>query len=330
MGERGAVMALTGVTKSRRARRRREDSRLADHVDRLGEEHPPIPLDSVDYTMNDPDQLVERFGPVLSYMSRVELEVERNVLELNVLLPDPPEVDRHFYADVWLPQETQHGIILDKLQVLAGLDAAEPNLDDVSFKLRLLGALGKVRGVQDVSRMLYYLTGLATERSAVLAYNKLHSELMELGERAVATTVVAPIKRQEPGHFAYYQLAARQLWSQLSTWQRWLVRTLRKRTFGPVGVSNDQQQVEFGDTMHALGMSRDEAALQHYARQVGRVEHELLWAHRQGLRAPDYVFKALRRAAEAAADLKAAAVDLKAAAVDLKGDRRPSADRSEP
>jgi hypothetical protein len=294
-------MALVDVSVARRGDRRRKLVKLADHVDRLGEEHPPIPLDSVDYTMNRPDLLAERFGPVLSYMSRVELEVERNVLELNILLPDPPEVDRHFYADVWLPQETRHGMILDRLQVLAGLEASTPNLTDVTFRLKLLGALGRVGAVQDVSRMLYYLTGVATERSAVLAYNKLHAGLIELGERAIAATVVGPIKRQEPGHFAYYQMAARELWSQMGSWQKWLVRALRKRTFVPVGVDNREQRVEFGDVMRALGVDED---LRHYARQVGRVEHELLWAHRQGLRVPDYVFKALRRAAAKASDLK--------------------------
>ncbi len=300
-------MALVDVSVARRGERRRKQVSLADHVDRLGEEHPPIPLDSVDYTMNRPDLLAERFGPVLSYMSRVELEVERNVLELNTLLPDPPEVDRHFYADVWLPQETRHGLILDRLQVLAGLDASAPNLTDVSFRLKLLGALGRVGGVQDVSRMLYYLTGLATERSAVLAYNKLHAGLVELGERAIAATVVAPIKRQQPGHIVYYQNAARDLWAQLGSWQKWLVRTLRKRTFVPVGVDTRKQRVEFGHVMRGLGISTgEEEDLRHYARQVGRVEHELLWAHRQGLRVPDYVFKALRRAAGKASDLKGA------------------------
>lgn len=308
-------MSLTDVTVPRRRGRRRDDSRLADHVERLGEEHPPIPLDGVDYTMNRPGLLAERFGSVLSYMSRVELEVERNVLELTVLLPDPPEVDRRFYADVWLPQETHHGLILDRLQVLAGLEPAVPNLTDVSFKLRLLGALGRMSGVEDVSRMLYYLTGLATERSAVLAYNKLHAGFVELGERAIAATVVAPIRRQEPGHFAYYQIAARELWTQLAVWQRWLVRTLRKRTFGPVGVGDHRQRVEFGQTMRQLRISTgDDVDLLRYAQQVARVEHELLWADRRGLRVPDYVFKAFRRAAEAAAD--------------LKGDHRPAAERS--
>ena len=297
-------MALADVSVSRRRKARREESRLADHVDRLGEEHPPIPLDSVDYTMKRPGLLAERFGSVLAYMSRVELEVERNVLELNILMPDPPEVDQHFYADVWMPQETHHGLILDRLQVLAGLEATTPNLTDVSFRLKLLGALGRVGAVQDVSRMLYYLTGLATERSAVLAYNKLHAGMLELGERAVARTVVAPIRRQEPGHFAYYQIAARGLWSQLGGWQKWLVRTLRRKTFGPVGAENKQQRLEFGKAIRALGIvTGDDADLQHYADQVGRVEHELLWASRRGLRVPKYVFESFRRAAHAAADL---------------------------
>jgi hypothetical protein len=298
-------MSLSDVTASRRRARRREDAKLAEHVERLGEEHPPIPLDSVDYTMKKPRALADRFGAVLSYMARVELEVERNVLELNILLPDPPEVDRRFYADVWLPQETHHGLILDKLQQLAGLDPSDPNLDDVSFKLKLLGALGRMPGVQDISRMLYYLTGVATERSAVLAYNKLHAGLVELGERAIAATVVAPIRRQEPGHFAYYQMAAQQLWDQLSGWQRWLTRSLRKRTFEVVGAYDKHQIADFGDVMDALEMSKGgEAELREYARQVGRAELELMWAHRRGLRVPDYVFRSLRRAAELAADRK--------------------------
>jgi hypothetical protein len=300
-----SMRSLSNITAPLRRGRRREDSRLADHVDRLGEEHPPIPLESVDYTMKKPSVLAERFGSVLAYMTRVELEVERNVLELNILLPDPPEVDRRFYADVWMPQETRHGLILDKMQQLAGIVPHEANLSDVDFKLKLLGALGKVPGVQDISRMLYYLTGLATERSAVLAYNKLHTGLIELGERAIAATVVAPIKRQEPGHFAYYQMAAQELWGQLSGWQRWLTRSLRKRTFEVVGAYNKRQVTEFGDVMDALEVSKGgEVDLREYARQVGRAEYELMFAHRSGLRVPDYVFKSLRRSAELAAERK--------------------------
>ena len=61
-------------------------------------------------------------------MARVELEVDRNVLELTTMLPDPPEVDRYFYADVWSPQEIRHGQILDVLQVRLGRDPAVADL----------------------------------------------------------------------------------------------------------------------------------------------------------------------------------------------------------
>jgi hypothetical protein len=107
------------------------ERRLVEHVDRLAAEHPPIPLDSVDLTVRDPAQLRESYGHVLDYMARVELEVDRNVLELTTLLPEPPEVDRYFYADVWHPQETQHGLILDRLQVELGRSPATPDLDSV-------------------------------------------------------------------------------------------------------------------------------------------------------------------------------------------------------
>jgi hypothetical protein len=278
------------------------EARLTDHVERLGEEHPPIALDSVDYTMARPDVLADRFGPVLEYMSRVELEVERNVLELNLMLPDPPPVDRLFYADVWLPQEIHHGLILDKLQSLVGLPSSALNLTHIDIRMRVLGALGRSSAVQDVTRMLYYLTGVATEQSAILAYNKLHRGLVQLGERAVAATIIGPIRRQEPGHFAYYKIAAQGLWNELSAWQKWLVGTIRRFSFEPVGAYNETQRGDFGVVMERLGITGEgEAGLMRYAEQIGRVETELLWAQRQGLRVPAYVVDALRHAAYLAA-----------------------------
>ena len=100
--------------------------RLADHVDRIEAEHPPIRLDSVDYTVRNPALVRERFGHVLDYMARVELEVDRNVLELTTMLPDPPPIDRRFYAEVWQPQEIRHGLILDELQTRLGRPPPPP------------------------------------------------------------------------------------------------------------------------------------------------------------------------------------------------------------
>ena len=100
---------LTDVTAPRKT-----ELRLVEHVARIGEEHPPIDLATVDFTVRNPRLLAKRFGHVLDYMARVELEVDRNVLELITMLPDPPPVDRTFYADVWQPQEIRHGQILDE------------------------------------------------------------------------------------------------------------------------------------------------------------------------------------------------------------------------
>jgi hypothetical protein len=278
-------------------RPRSTELRLREHVDRLGEEHPPIDLATVDLTVRDAATVRDRFGHVLDYMARVELEVDRNVLELTTMLPDPPEVDRYFYADVWQPQEVRHGEILDALQQELGRPAATPDLTTVSLKLRVLGALAHLDAVQDVVRMLYYLTGQATERSAVLAYNLLHDGLTELGEHAVAGSVVGQIKRQEPGHHAFYSLSARGLADQLAPWQRWLVRRLRAISFAPVGVNGPGQLADFGDVMATLGIGEHTDT---FAEQVARLERDLLWAHVEGMRVPPYVLRAFADAAEAA------------------------------
>jgi hypothetical protein len=273
--------------------------RLASHVARLADEHPPIPLDSVDFTVRRPREFEARFGHVLDYMARVELEVDRNVLELTTMLPDPPPIDRHFYADVWQPQEIQHGLILDRLQVELGRQPASADLDSIGIKLRILGALAHLAPFQDVCRMLYYLTGMATERSAVLAYNLLHRGTLDMGETAIAQTVVGQIKRQEPGHYAFYQLSARGLWAELAGWQRWLVRLMRRVSFAPVGANNAMQKADFGDVMASLGIADDPDS---FADQISRVEAELLWARDRGLKVPDYVARAFREAVELARD----------------------------
>ena len=266
-------------------------------MDRLGEEHPPIDLATVDFTVRNPTMLNARYGHVLDYMARVELEVDRNVLELTAMLPDPPEIDRVFYADVWQPQEIRHGQILDELQARIGRPHAEPDLTHVSAKIKILGALAHVSPIQDVVRMLYYLTGMSTERSAVLAYNLLYDGVNELGETAVAESVVAQIRRQEPGHYAFYKMSARGLSEQLSAWQRFLVRHLRRLSFAPVGANNELQKADFGEMMASLGIDRD---IESFAIQISRVERDLLWARDRGMRVPDYVVAAFRESVELA------------------------------
>ena len=271
--------------------------RIRDHVDRLGQQHQPSDLASVDYTGRDPQVVRDRFAGVLQYMGRVEMEVERNVLELAILLPDASDVDRTFYAGVWSPQEAHHGIVLDTLIHQLGLPATEPNLRHVPARVRVLGVLAHLPAVQEIIRLLYYLTGAATEKSAMLAYQAMSDGLGNLGEAAIKETVVDAIKVQEPGHFAFYRLSATHLLQSgaLTPWQLHLARFLRSRSFGLVGAHSRQERGDFGRVIVDLGLDTD---LHRTLRDIVRVENHLLWARDNGLPVPQYALAAFRDAVE--------------------------------
>lgn len=269
------------------------EQKIHAHVERLGEQHPPILLASVDREVKNPALVREKYGHVIEYLARVELEVDRNVLELLVLLPKTHEVDRLFYEDVWQPQEIQHGLIIDQLGQDIGLPPSEPMLE-VQTSMKLLGAMSHVSAIGDVTRLLYYLTGASTERQAVLAYNVLHRAMTELGEKAIAETIVAPIKQQEPGHFAFYQMSAREMVEngRLKPWQLWLAQQIRSFSYGLVGTNGKKYYTaDMGGVMESLGFDHD---LEAFAKDVGRFEAKVLWANRNGMDFPPYVLRALR------------------------------------
>jgi hypothetical protein len=271
--------------------------KIAEHVQRLGELYPPITLDSVDRTIKRPDLVAARYGHVIDYLARVELEVDRNVLELLCLLPDVDDTNRTFYADVWQPQEIQHGLILDRMQQDLGRTPAEPHLE-VSVKIKILGALASLKPIQDVAKLLYFLTGASTERQAVLAYNQINSGMLELGESAISETIIGPIKQQEPGHFAFYQMSATAMIQDrvLRPWQLFLARVLREKSYNLVGTNAmDRYKADMGGVVLDLGLDAD---LEAYAREVGRVESRLLWAHKEGMQFPPYILHALRESVD--------------------------------
>lgn len=279
------------------ARSRITDAVLEAHVSRLGEEHPPINLESVDFTVNDPDAVRARFAGVLDYLARVELEVERNVLELLTIMPNPSRADQTFYADVWYDQEIQHGRILDELKRRIDLPEAEPLLQ-VGFAVQALGAMAHFEPIQDVARTIYYFTGASTERQAVLAYNALATRLDEMGEKAIRETIINPIKRQEPGHFAFYRMSAEKITGDgtLRPWQLWLARRLRAFSYELVGTHDDPRyKAQMGEVVVQLGF---DAELATFAKEIGRLEASLLWAQHQGMDFPPYVLAALREAVD--------------------------------
>ena len=271
--------------------------KIREHVERLGERHPPIDLATADYSVSDRRVVRSRFGEVLEYMARVEMEVERNVLELAVLLPGVSETDRLFYAEVWGPQEAHHGILLDTLGQRLGLPPATPNLGPVPARIRVLGAIAHLPIVHEVIRLLYYLTGAATEKAAMIAYQAMSDGLKQMGETAIQHTIVDAIKIQEPGHFAFYRLSAQEMVQTgvLAPWQLHLARLLRSRNFGLVGAKTRNQRTDYGGVIVNL---RLEADIERNVRDIVRVETQLLWARKNGLDVPAYALKAFRDAAD--------------------------------
>jgi hypothetical protein len=271
--------------------------KIAEHVQRLGELYPPIRLDSVDRTIKRPWLVAKKFGHVIDYLARVELEVDRNVLELLVLLPDADDTNKTFYADVWQPQEIQHGLILDRLQQDLGRTAAEPELE-LSLGIKILGTLAHLKPIQEIAKLMYFLTGASTERQAVLAYNKINRGMQELSETAISETIITPIKQQEPGHFAFYQMSATAMIQDkvLRPWQLFLTRVMREKSYHLVGTNHMRRyKADMGGVMTTLGLDDD---LEGYAREVGRVESRLLWAHKQGMEFPPYILKALKESVD--------------------------------
>ena len=263
---------------------------------RIAERHPPIDLASADYAVRDPRVARQRFGVALDYMARVEMEVERNVLELAVLLPEVSESDRRFYAEVWGPQEERHGILLDTLSQHLGMPPVAANTEDVPRSVRMLGLLSHLTPVHEVIRLLYYLTGAATEKAAMMAYSSMSEGLAEMGETSVQRTVVDAIKVQEPGHFAFYRLSAQELVESgaLAPWQMHLARLLRSRAYGLVGAKSPEQRTDFGGVIVELGLDDD---LERSVRDISRLESQLLWAHEAGMSVPGYALRAFRDAA---------------------------------
>lgn len=273
------------------------DRSLMDFVLRLGADHPPIEISSVDRHIVNPALVRDRFAGSIDYLARVELEVERNVLEILTILPQASEVDTTFYRDVWADQELAHGRILDQLQTDLGMPAAEP-FETIPLRMKLLGALAHWQPIHDISRMLYYLTGASTERQAVLAYSSITRGLDAMGERAISQTIIAPIKRQEPGHFAFYRMSAEKMIQDgvLAPWQLYVTRLLRSKTFTMVGVDYlKTYQSHFGGVATELGIADE---MEVYAKEIGRLEAKLLWANQNGMEFPPYFLRALRESVE--------------------------------
>ena len=132
----------------------------------------------------------------------------------------------------------------------------------------------------------------------MLAYNQINAGMQELGESAISETIITPIKQQEPGHFAFYQMSATAMIQDgsLKPWQLYLAQVLREKSYNLVGTNAmDVYKADMGGVIKYLGLDAD---LEGYAREVGRLEARLLWANKNGMDFPPYILRALKESVE--------------------------------
>jgi predicted ATPase len=88
---------------------------VAQKVERLAESS-TIPLESVDFTVNDRERLRTELGPTFAYFARVENEVAAD--PLMTMMPRLGTNYRGYqshgeaFLKVWVEQERAHGVIL--------------------------------------------------------------------------------------------------------------------------------------------------------------------------------------------------------------------------
>ena len=209
-------------------------------------------------------------------------------------MPNPSEADRCSTPTCGWAEEIRHGEILYKLKRRFNPPDTEPGLQVGSpFGA---GGDGRLRADPGRGATIYYPTGASTERQAVLAYNALPANWTKMGEQAVRETIINPIKRQEPGHFAFYRMSAEKILTDgtLRPWQLWLARRLRTMSYEMVGENHKPQYIaQMGEVMVELGFGDQ---LEMFAKEIGRLEAQLLWAQHQGMDFPPYVIAAMRDA----------------------------------
>lgn len=266
------------------------------------EADPAIPLESVDYSVQQQALLADgihplqskEWGDVFAYFGRVETESERNALELAVLLPHADEHTQRF-IDIWEIQEGRHGQIFDNLLDSLGHEPQVPDLNNISRTIKVGGLLAHIPGMHDVMLHTYLTTGATHEKLTAIGYELVKKQLAALGETALLETAIVPIKLQESKHYAYYKRSGEDVRDRLAPWQILASRTIKTHTYAPVGAGTTSQKADFGGISETLTQGKGVDA---FADPVQKVAQDLLVAKDDGLKLPPFVRKGLQEAVE--------------------------------
>ena len=110
----------------------------------------------------------------------------------------------------------------------------------------MVGRLAEIEWFHGVIKLVYLAHGAMHERLTYDGYTYLGARLAAVGERALARTVVDPIRHQEARHLGYYRMAAAAHRRLLDPVQVRVARAISIRTYVPVGAADRQRRAQAG------------------------------------------------------------------------------------
>lgn len=214
------------------------------------ERKPPLVFDEIDFTIIEPERLVARLADPLEYAQRVEHLV--GVTQMESLMPRRSDEIERFLAQ-WTADELGHARALGHLMELVGLDPVP--LDGVGPPTQnaKIGALGRMSAsMHAVIEVIWASSGAMNEHLAMTAYHRIDTILQEDGERALHETLFRRLRAHESAHKSFYASYGVARWATLRGWQKRLARATLRRTWAPVGASEEADRPAFARTVVAL------------------------------------------------------------------------------
>jgi len=252
-------------------------------------------VDAVVARVPHPDRIGRELGAAIRYSQRVEADVAG--LSIATLLPHSKGDHIGRFLDVWVPDESGHGVAQELLLQHLGLPVAPPaSPDAVPVHNRIAGVLGRLsRHAYLIVSMTYHTIGAMNERLAIGAYAQMARLAEGLGADELARELFTAMRADESLHLGYYRTYAMQLRHLLAAWQLAAVRALIVHTYAPVGAGAQADKAPFGEVLLALEEDPENPSI---AGVVQDIAQDLL--AKPGTVLPLFVHHQLRRCVELA------------------------------
>ena len=210
----------------------------------------PLELDRVDYTVLNPAALTARLTDPLQYAQRVEIIVTG--LGIEHLLPRHDERIARF-LEIWIEDETTHGVALGTLLDQLGLETYVPTDASLPIHNQLAKLLGRLsQRAHEVVELIWSASGAMNEHLAMSAYREMGIVVDDLGERSLYETLFKRLRTHEAAHKGFYAAYAREVAQGMHRWQRRLARAIIVHTYAPVGAGAKVDKPALGRTVRAL------------------------------------------------------------------------------